>query len=85
MFADLELKVLQSQIFWHRASKINTRILVQHEERRGGATGTCVSQKDLQLGNTNNENKALEKLAEKEHAHCKLELGAMSSEELESH
>ena len=25
------------------------------EERRSGATGKCVSQKDLQLGNTNNE------------------------------
>ena len=36
-----------------------------------------VSQKDLQLGNTNNGKKALEKLAEKGRAHCKLELGAV--------
>ena len=36
-----------------------------------------VSQKDLQLGNTNNRKKALEKLAEKRRAHCKLELGAV--------
>ena len=46
-------------------------------ERRSGATETGVSQKDLQLWNTNNEKNALEKLAEKGRAHCKLELGAM--------
>ena len=44
------------------------------EERRSGATGTGVSQKDLQLGNTNNGKKALEDLAERERAHSKLEL-----------
>ena len=43
------------------------------EERRSGVTGTGVSQKDLHLGNTNNRKKALEKLAEKERAHSKLE------------
>ena len=44
------------------------------EERRSGATGTGVSQKDLQLGNTNFGKKALKKFAEKGSAHRKLEL-----------
>ena len=43
------------------------------EERRSGVTGTGVNQKDLRLGNTNNGKKRLEKLAEKERAHSKLE------------
>ena len=46
-------------------------------ERRSGATGTGLSQKDLQLGKK--RTKALEKLVEKVRAHCKLELGAVRS------
>ena len=47
------------------------------EERRSEATGTGVSQKDLQLGKTKTEKKALEKLVVKVRAHCKLKLGAV--------
>ena len=50
------------------------------EERRSGATGTGVSQKDLQSGKK--RKKALEKLVEKVRAHCKLELGAVRSWEV---
>ena len=54
------------------SAKFNNK---NNEEKRGGATLTGVSQKYLQIGNTNNGKKELETLAEKGRAHCKLELG----------
>ena len=57
----------------------NTKInnINNEERRRSGATGTGITQKNLQLGNTNNGKKALEKLAEKGRAHFKLDLGTV--------